>query len=495
MSSYSVEQLSRTLSFKDVSALRQSHDIAARSIWRGQYHLQPVSGSMGKPAGSCFYKGQWHQFYEWYPFAPAAGARHWYHAVSDDLVHWQNVGMAIEPDNWYDNAGCLGGTSFPEDDLVYFIYTGNNKDENGVVRSYQLLAGMNKDGKILKYEEPLIMPDAQHGSHQRGPKIFRRKEDDMYYILVGTQCSNGVGSILMYRSKAMHDGWKFLGELKIRGMEDEICEIEDPDIETINDKDVLFCNLRRRNQAQDKAVYFVGTLDLYHLEFIPEHGPLPLDYGFDFFGAKCADQQVYKDAVIVTGLLGDDVLSYPAVEEEGWTGMMALPREVSLQDGKLLQRPVMAVKNLKLDLLFEADQGRVVKDIMHAEMPRSCMMHIDDVHGESLCFNLFTWGRDRGFEIAYDKDKKTLTIDRSMMRSKHNAEYGLYRSIVLEDGLQSLDVYVDRSSVEIFVNDGAYVLSSRIFPSQHENMIRMAGKDIDVKVWSTSAALADDPVF
>ncbi len=82
-----------------------------------------------------------------------------------------------------------------------------------------------------------------------------------------------------------------------------------------------------------------------------------------------------------------------------------------------------------------------------------------------------------------------------MMRSKHNAEYGLYRSIVLEDGLQSLDVYVDRSSVEIFVNDGAYVLSSRIFPSQHENMIRMAGKDIDVKVWSTSAALADDPVF
>ena len=495
MSMYSKEQLSRTLGFSEVSELRHRHDIAMQSIWRGKYHLQPVSGSMGKPAGLCFYKGQWHMFYEWYPFEPAAGVRHWYHTISDDLVHWTNAGAAIQPDNWYDNAGCLSGTAFPEDDLVYFVYTGRNRDENDKEHSYQLLAGMNKDGKILKYEEPLIMPDKDHGARQRGPKIFRRKEDDMYYILVGSQCSDGTGAILMYRSKAMHDGWKFLGELKIRGMGDEICEIEDPDIEQIDGKDVLFCNLRTRNKAGDRAVCFVGELDLYHLEFIPSSGPLALDNGFDMYGVKCADQTVYKDGVVITGLLGNDAYAYPAVEEEGWTGMMTLPRVVRIENGKLNQKPVMAVDDLKQDLLFEADQGSVVKDVMHAEMPRSCVMRIEDPNGESLCFNLFTWGRDRGFEIAYDKDHKKLTIDRSMMRNRHNAELGLDRSVVLEDGLKALDVYVDGSSVEVFVNDGEYVMSSRIFPSKAENMIRMAGKDIDVKIWNVASAVKDEPVF
>lgn len=498
MKEWTKEELSRRLTFEDTSELREMHNHIRSSIWRTQFHIQTVTGLMNDPNGFCFYKGKWHLFYQWFPFGAVHGLKHWYHVVSDDLLHWKNEGLGMEPDNWYDNYGCYSGSALPEGDLVYFAYTGNNRDEKGVRHPYQMLAGMNQEGKILKYEEPLIMPHKDYTEHQRDPKIFRRREDDMYYILMGAQDKKKHGKLLMYRSKAIHDGWELMGELKVRGYESFGYMVECPDIERIGDSWLLLFSPQgieadgERFNNKFNNVYMIGTLDFSSLEFIPDGEPEELDRGFDFYAAQCANQNVYSDAAVMEGWFGGSDCTYPPTDAEGWSGLQTLARELTIRDGKLIQKPVHSAASLRRDIIFEARKGNVITDLMHAEMPRACVMDIVDPDHESLCFNLFTWGRDRGFEISYDKDTKRLVIDRSMMRSRHNAEYGLTRQVTLENGLSSLEVYVDHSAVEIFVNDGEYVLSSRIFPEEAENMIRMSGKNIDVRIYLADRTVEDD---
>lgn len=498
MKVWSREERSRTLTAKDYDELAHAHEQISHSIWRTQYHVQPVTGLLNDPNGFCWYKGKWHLFYQWFPFGPVHGQKHWYHVQSDDLVHFENVGLGMKPDTWYDNHGCYSGSALVEDDLVYFVYTGNNRDENYIRHPYQLLAGMNQDNRILKYEEPLIQEDKEYTEHQRDPKIFRRHEDEMYYILMGAQNLKKQGKFLMYRSNQIHTGWQKLGELKVRGMDDFGYMIECPDIEKIGDKYVLIFSPQGLPAHKDRFlnkfnnVCLVGDLDLYHMEFIPDGDLQMLDAGFEFYAAQCANQSLYKDAAILEGWFGCSDYTYPATDEEGWDGLISLPRQLTIENGKLMQRPVKDADSLKKDLIFEVRNGSIVKDQMHAEMPRACIMEVNNAEDKSLTLNLFTWGRERGFEISYDADKKKLTIDRSAMANQFNTEFGTSRSVHLDKGLSKMQIFVDHSAIEIFVNDGETVMSSRIFPEKSENMIRMAGSDIDIKVWLAGRSVQDD---
>ena len=76
-----------------------------------------------------------------------------------------------------------------------------------------------------------------------------------------------------------------------------------------------------------------------------------------------------------------------------------------------------------------------------------------------------------------------------------NTEYGSERYIIAEHGVDQILVFVDHSTIEIFINDGEYVMSSRIFPSRDDHMIRMGGKDIDLSIWSMYASVKDDFVI
>jgi beta-fructofuranosidase len=82
-------------------------------------------------------------------------------------------------------------------------------------------------------------------------------------------------------------------------------------------------------------------------------------------------------------------------------------------------------------------------------------------------------------------------VDRGDFINQCNEEYGTSRTIALENGLSSLEIYVDRSSAEIFVNDGEYVLTMRIFPTAQENLIRMGGKNIDLVIYEALPVTED----
>ena len=492
----------RMLMKRDTDELVRVHEKNAASMWRATYHVQPVTGLMNDPNGFTYCNKKWHLFYQWFPFGPVHGLKHWYHVTSPDLIHWENRGVALLPTGKYENCGCYSGTAISEGDTIYFAYTGNYRDENRVRRPHQLLATLEGDEQYTKAMRPLITPNENYTEHQRDPKIVRI--DDMYYIFLGAQNKQEQGVILVYCSDSILTDWKFLGELKVKGYENGFgYMVECPDVQKIGLHDVLIFSPQGIEPSGDEfrnkfnSVYLIGDLDLETLTFTPDGPMQELDRGFDFYAPQCASQNVYSDCSIMSAWFGVPDYTYPPTDEEGWSGLQTFTRELTIRKGKLYQTPVRGFESLKKDELFCAKNGEIISDKLHGQMPSSAIIRIENPDAESLDLNLFSrnYVIARGFAISYEKYTKRLRIDRSDLTNQLNVEYGTDRQIILENGLTSMDIFVDHSTVEIFVNEGEYVLSSRIFPTKEEHMIRMGGKNLNLSIWSTEPSVDDAPVF
>ncbi len=78
---------------------------------RPKFHLSPRTGWTNDPNGFSFYKGEYHLFYQYYPYKSIWGPMHWGHAVSTDLLHWRYLPAALAPDRDYDSYGCFSGSA------------------------------------------------------------------------------------------------------------------------------------------------------------------------------------------------------------------------------------------------------------------------------------------------------------------------------------------------------------------------------------------------
>ena len=487
MKEWTREERSRIFDEADSSGIEQKSTQLLSSRWRSDFHVQPLYGLMNDPNGFAYYNGRWHLFYQWFPYGPVHGMKHWYHVSSEDLLHWQNEGLAMKPDVLFDNYGCYSGSGFVKDGELYLAYTGNSRDYNYVRRQYQLLAKLGTDGKAKKLAGPLISPAEGYTEHQRDPKLFEL--DGKYYILIGAQTDAEKGTFLLYASESIEEGWQLQGELKVRSYENFGDMVECPDLEKIGDTWVLLFSIQDHGEGDRNLpnrfnnVYFTGQMDFANLEFIPDGPYRSLDCGFDFYAAQCGFDPAHPDCRVLSAWFGCPDNTWPATDEEGWSGLLTMPRVLTVENGKLMQRPAPSFEQLKGELLFNAENGSIVSDTMHGLMPSTAVIRLDDPENESVELNLFTRPRKKGFEIRYDKNRKNLTVDRTDMINQCNTDFGTVRTVHLENGLQSLEVYIDRSSAEIFVNDGEYVLSARIFPDAQENLIRMGGRNIDLKIW------------
>lgn len=498
MQKWTREEKSQILCEQDEKRLSLLHQQIRQSIWRGQYHVQTVTGLMNDPNGFSKYNGQWHLFYQWFPFGAVHGMKHWYHVVSDDLVHWQNEGLAIKPTTPYENDGCFSGSAYVKDNVLYLVYTGNTKNEEGNMVEYQMLAAMDKEGRIGKDARPIIFPQAGYTGHQRDPHIFYEK--GKYHILLGAQNEKREGKLLLFSSRHIRDGWKLMGEMTVEGYPSFGYMCECPDIQKVGRNWVLIFSPQGLHKKGDlttnsyQSVYFIGDLDLENLRFVPKSEMKLLDYGFDFYAPQCAFQKDYRDKAVLEGWFGCSDCCYPPSDEEGWSGMQTLARLLSIENGKLKQRPVRALKDLRTETVFEAENGTIVTNRLFGRMPMACVIDVENPSGGDIRLNLFAQNRNRGFEISYTAETKTVACDRSEMVHVVNPEYGSRREAVLDEPLSKMEIFVDHSTVEVFINDEV-VMSSRIFPTADEHFIRMSGKDINLKISLADTTVNDDFVI
>ena len=453
------------------------------SPYRQLYHVQPITGLSSDPNGFALHKGVWHLCYQWCPWGAVHGLKYWYHVTSPDLVHWQNAGIGLKPDCYYDNRGTHSGSAISRGDDLVFFYTGNHRDEDWTRTPYTCAAVLGADGRPRKLERPLFGPRDDHSEHQRDPKVVWNAEKEKYYIFIGAQTLDRRGCVLVYESERLLEGWRFAGELKVPGYEAFGGMWECPYIVRISGRDVLifspqYTRLPGRGESTNHNVYLIGTMDYDSLTFTPEGPYRHLDYGFDFYAAQGAASVGDPDRAILIAWIGLPDNHYPT-EEVDWEGSLSLPRELRVADGRLVQTPLPALEALR--------GPEIAPD---GTLPAACELEIDCPDGDFGIALLCRADGSGGLRLRFDAARKVCRVDRSGMDRRFNVQVGEALDMPLEAPLKKLRVFIDRSSVEIFANDGEATFTTHAYPTEREFHC-CADPGVGVRIWPMRRAVTD----
>lgn len=432
--------------------------------WRNAYHIQPPHGLLNDPNGMIYHEGVYHIFYQWHPFETRHGLKYWNHLTSKDLIHFEQGEHILNPSIHYDKDGAYSGSAYRIDDEVMLIYTGNSVNDN-VRTPYQIIKPMNSDDKTLVVDGN---PKGYTG-HYRDPKVW--KEDDIYLMILGAQRDDLTGCVVVYESK---DGlkWDFKHELKTNYNEDSFMW-ECPDLIKFEKEDLLiFCpqsTIKKENHNIYDLGYMIGHYNINQGSFDDASEFKILDHGFESYASHTFEDE-HGNRVLYAWMGAADT-SYPDAKD-GWTQMLSLPRVLELENGHLIQTPHPHLKALRLEKEI---------DVFNKKHQNQYELILEDIK-DSFELELFK-NEDESLLLTYDKDAKKLTLDRSKMKHQFALDYGVIREYNLEDLLNKLQIYVDHSSIEIFINDGEAVMSSRIFPNQKENEITLNQKNIIITLY------------
>ncbi|MFT8322993.1 MAG: sucrose-6-phosphate hydrolase [Bacillus sp. (in: firmicutes)] len=442
-------------------------DKVNKCSWRQTFHIQPNTGLLNDPNGFSFFNGEYHLFYQWFPLGTVHGLKYWYHVKSANLVQWEDAGIAIKPDTAYESHGAFSGSGIVHNDKLYLFYTGNTRDEKWERHPFQCMAVMDKDGSILKAEKPIIA-DVPKGftDHFRDPKVWQ--ENDGFYAVIGGQRSNQTGAAVLYHSPNLLN-WRFYGELKT-DLLDFGYMWECPDYFTLQHYGVFIFSpqglLSEGDHYQNiyQAGYVLGEpLDLQsqtlkHTDF------KELDRGFDFYAPQTTLDE--KGRRLLVGWMGLPEIDYPT-DSNGWAHCLTLPRELSIKNNQLVQQPVEELKLLR-------KKEYSVEDILQNETksyPRfkgvtyELLAEFDAINASFFGIEFRASNTEKTI-IMYDSVHKKVILDRTKSGEEVGLAYGTLRKCILDKEMVKFHLFVDVSSVEIFVNDGEEVFTSRIFPKE-----------------------------
>ncbi|PNQ85164.1 glycoside hydrolase family 32 protein [Paenibacillus polymyxa] len=442
--------------------------------WRQSFHIQPPTGLLNDPNGFSYYQGEYHLFYQWFPLGTDHGMKYWYHLKSKDLVTWHSAGIGITPGDDFDSHGAYSGSALEHEDKLYMMYTGNTRDENWIRHPYQCMAVMDESGRIIKWEHPVIdhVPEG-YTDHFRDPKLW--KDGDSFYCVIGAQRTNSTGCVVLYRSTDLHT-WQFEGELNT-GLESFGYMWECPDYFELNGAGVLVFSPQGlepsgdENQNIYQSGYVIGKLLNTETRTL-EHGAFhELDRGFDFYAPQTMiDPQGRR---IMVAWMGLPDIEYPT-DPNGWAHCLTLPRELTLHEGKLLQRPIPELTTLRrnsedrvADTL--SSESKTYEGFKGTAYELICEVDLLDAKAFGIEFRA---SETEKTVIKYNAVSRKLVLDRSQSGEPVAAEYGEVRQCAWDKDHIKLHLFVDTSSVEIFVNDGEEVFTSRIFPHPESDEIR-----------------------
>ena len=501
------EQKYRLIRQADPDELRQLADQANRCVWRQQYHIQPHVGLLNDPNGFAYYNGEYHLFYQWFPLGTDHGMKYWYHLTSRDLAHWNDDGIGLEPGDLYDSHGAYSGSAIVKDGKLHLMYTGNVRDEDWNRHPYQCLAIMEKNGAIAKRELPVIADVPQgYTEHYRDPKVWQ--SGGSYWCVLGAQRDNLTGTAVLYRSADLLQ-WHFEGEIKT-SLPSFGYMWECPDYFELHGAGVLLLCPQGLEPEGDhrRNIYPSGYLlgDPLNMETRElRHGTFAeLDRGFDFYAPQTTEGPDGKRLLV--GWMGLPDLEYPT-DGKGWAHCLTLPRELSIEGGKLRQRPAAGLAALRgEERSFKARLSSERRSFEHAKgTAYELRLNISKWQGadEPGTFGIeFRVGEQERTIFSYEAGTGRVTLDRSVSGAPVNPAYGTTRSCVLSPANREhleFRLFVDVSSVEIFVGDGEEVFTARIFPdSSSVGLAFFADRgcaDFEASFWpySESAAARELP--
>lgn len=431
------------------------------------FHLAPPVGWMNDPNGLIYFNGQYHAFYQYHPYDANWGPMHWGHAVSDDLVYWRHLPVALAPDQDFDSGGCFSGSAVIDNGELCLIYTGHvyvdQQHHPELIRETQCLA-TSKDGIHFEKHGTILSPE-EGIMHFRDPKVW--KLNGQWWMVVGRRNLQDVGQIVIYRSSDLHS-WHF-EQVLIEHIDENVYMLECPDFFPLGDKWILMCSPQgfKPQQYQYRNLfqsgYIVGTWQPGQ-PFKVEKDFTELDYGHDFYAP-----QTFISADGRRLMFGwmDMWQSKMPSQKDHWSGCFTLPRELVLDNhNQLLNRPVKELTVLrqtatKLQDLQIVDEGKHSDlDCTRCEIDITFDMTVSNAERFGLQLAATKEGKQATL-LYVDMQSERIVLDRSLSGQQVTG----YRSVPLpKTNLLHMRIYVDASSIEVFVEQGLYSLSSRIYP-------------------------------
>lgn len=443
----------------------------AQSPWLATYHIEPRTGLLNDPNGFSYFDGKYHLFYQNWPFGPAHGLKSWVHTVSDDLVHFEETGTVLYPDTPLDSHGAYSGSAYAIDDKLFLFYTGNVRDDNWIRTPLQIGAFMTTKGKIDKMGKVLIAPAPDCTDHFRDPQIFSYQ--GQLYAIIGAQNHHKQGLIKLYKAVDNHvDDWLFLGNLDFGNTGGEYM-IECPNLVFIDNKPVLlYCpqGLNKEALAYDNiypnTYKICQSFDTSRAKL--EH-PTPiqnLDHGFDCYATQAFNTPDGK--ALAVSWIGLPDVHYPT-DQYRYQGAMSLVKELTLKNGKLYQYPVAALKSLR-----QAPSTQIAR----TTTANTYELDLTLAKGQRSQLTLFADDKGKGLTITLDTIDGYLLVDRSQTDFPFDMEHGQKRRCAIpKDNLQ-LNIFIDKSIFEIFLNHGETVLTGRYFPSTTQSGIIVSNENL-----------------
>ena len=437
---------------------RLGADRAAADPHRQRLHIQPAVGWLNDPNGLCKVGDTYHVFYQYGPFDPTGGVKHWGHVTSTDLLHWQRQPVILYPDEPFDCHGAYSGSALYEDGQLWLFYTGNIKlpgdyDHITTGRENNLCLATSRDCLTIDTKECLLHNadyPAGLSCHVRDPKVWR--QDGTYYMVLGARTREDRGEVLVFASQDKRQ-WRHINTITTPEPFGYMWEC--PDLFQLDGQWFLLVSPQG---IPCQNVYGCGYFPLYG-DFRGAYtlGDFrPLDGGFDYYAPQSF---LDGDRRLQFGWMAmpDAPYTNPTLAY-GWQNCLTFPRQLRREGSVLLQSPAA-----ELEALRGAPAALAAGKPMDA----------------SPCFELaaapegsFSLTVAEGLTFSYDEASRT-----AFLRFADPALGGGrdQRTLALDAPCRSVQVLADVSSLEIFLNGGAAVFSTRYYPQPGPVSLRLEG--------------------
>ncbi len=473
------------------------------------FHLAARVGWMNDPNGFSYYKGEYHMFYQYHPYDSHWGPMHWAHAVSKDLLHWTHLPAALAPDTDYDKDGCFSGSAVElPDGRQLLMYTGVRRETQPDGSTQEVQTQCLAVGDGVDYEKyvgnPVLaeqdLPEGYSPYDFRDPKMIKAADGSYRCLIAGCRGEKD-GEILYYSSK---DGFSWKRERSILANNGRLGKMwECPDMFELDGKAVLLLS------AQDMlpqgfeyhngngTVCFIGTMETADTfgpmdaveimdtakaidakdaievmdggELFHEESNQAIDYGIDFYAPQTVLSPDGRRIMIGWMQNWDTSSQHP--KTESWFGQMSLPRELSIKNGRLIQKPIRELEQLRENkvsyenvvfeglLRLDGIEGRKVD--MELEIAAA-----DEETGYQKFAVRFAQNEIYHTSVSFRPGESIVKIDRKFSGSRRAIIHQRRCQLVTKKSSLKLRIILDRFSAEVFINDGEQVMSATIYTQQ-----------------------------
>ena len=413
-------------------------------------HLKAPDNWINDPNGFIYYKGYYHLFYQYFPYGPRWGTMHWGHAVSKDLVSWEHRGIALYPSRYEDKNGCFSGSAIENDGKMYLVYTGVRYEVINPEDPHTCLNDQFESAQMMIYSEDGFHFDNENGkeviippltdknmgdrTHTRDPKIWRGK--DAWYLILGSTVERRYGEVLFYQSRDLHT-WTYVN--KAWKGPDYGWMWECPDYFETQGGKVLMISPMEIGKTDEKeknhAVCFPVEFDEETCKMdIPDQYQF-VDYGLDLYAPQTTTDA--EGRRVMAGWI-----RMPQPVTDGWIGMYCSPRVVERRGNHIY---------FHMHPNIRAAFSKEISDVSEASAD-GYMAKFDLEDGEEADIGGFRIRRENG----------RIYTDRTNVYPVFPGAHLISETPAIQDGSR-IEVLADENLVEVYINDGEYVISNTVY--------------------------------